>query len=47
MQIIGCISIQILLNFVSNGPIENESVLVQIMTRRLFSNKSLSEPVMT
>ena len=42
-----CILIQISLKFVPNGPIDNKSPLVNIMTWRRIGYKSLSEPMLT
>ena len=41
------ISIQFSLKFVSKGPIENKSALVQAMDCRLFGDKPLPEPMLT
>ena len=42
-----CIVIQILLMFVTKGPMYNRSPLVQMMTRRCTGGKPLYEPMMT
>ena len=39
-----CISIQIPLKYVSNGPLDNKPAVVQIMAGRRSGDKSLSEP---
>ena len=41
------ISIQILLKFVSNGPIDNKSTLVQVMVWRRTGDKPLPESMLT
>ena len=41
-----CILIQISLEFVLNGPIDNMSVLVQVMAWHLFGTKPLPEPTL-
>ena len=40
-------SIRISLKFVPKGPINNKSVLVQVMARRQRGDKPLSEPTLT
>ena len=42
-----CILIKISLKFVPEGPIDNNSALVQIMAWRQIGDKSLSEPMLT
>ena len=42
-----CILIQISLNFVSKGPVDNELDLVQIMAWHRTGDKPLSEPMLT
>ena len=42
-----CISIQILQKFVPNGPINNKSALVQVMTWRWTGDKPLPETMLT
>ena len=37
---------QISLEFVTNGPIDNSSALVQVMACRLFGGKPLPEPML-
>ena len=41
------LSIQIQLNFVPNGPIDNKSALDQVMAWRRTSDKPLPEPMLT
>ena len=41
------ILIEISLNFVPKGPIDNKSVLVQVMAWRWIGDKPLSEPMLT
>ena len=40
-------SIQISLKFVPNGPFDNKSALLQVMTSRRIGDKSLPEPMLT
>ena len=42
-----CILIRISLKFVLKGPIDNKSVLVQVMAWRRIGDKPLSEPMLT
>ena len=42
-----CILIQISLKFVSKGPIDNKTALVQVMAWRRIGDKSLPEPMLT
>ena len=42
-----CILIRILLNFVPKGPIDNNSVLVQVLAWRRTGDKPLSERMLT
>ena len=42
-----CISIQISLKFVSKGPVNNKSALVQVMACRPTGDNSLPEPMPT
>ena len=42
-----CILIQISLRFVSKGPIDKKSALVQVMTWRRTNGKPLPEPMLT
>ena len=42
-----CISIQISLKFVPQGPIDNNSALVQVMTRHRTGDKPLPKPMRT
>ena len=41
------ISIQISLEFVRKGPIDNKAALVQVMARRRTGDKPLPEPMLT
>ena len=42
-----CISIQISLKFVPKGPIDNKSMLVQVMTWHWTGARPLFEPMLT
>ena len=42
-----CISIQISLKFIPEGPIDNKSTLFQVMACRLTGDKPLPEPMLT
>ena len=42
-----CILIQMSLKFVPKGPIDQKSVLVQVMAWRRTGDKPLSEPMLT
>ena len=42
-----CILIRISLKFVPKGPIDNKSMLVQVMAWRRIGDKPLSEPMLT
>ena len=42
-----CISIQISLKFVPNGPNDNESIFVQVMAWHQTGDKLLLEPMLT
>ena len=41
------VSIQIALNFISRGPVDNKSTLVQVMAWRRSGDKPLPKPMMT
>ena len=40
------ILIRILLKFLTKGPLDNTSALIQVMAWRLFGTKSLPEPML-
>ena len=42
-----CVLVKITLEFVSKGPIDNKSELIQVMAWHWTGNKPLSEPAMT
>ena len=42
-----CILIEISLNFVPKGPIDNKTALVYMMAWRRIGNKALSKPMLT